>query len=161
MTRVTRLSAAIAALTVCGVLAIGAASVGAKTTSKGRRDSGVVHFALTYTAGGKDYSAGNSQDKLFGTGAVTYVIKILPTTTSALEITAKPVTLYFKNGTLTGTATALLTPGANGAATISGGKLTASHGTAGQAGHSVTLTFQGSGSTTTGSYTITYTGFYK
>jgi hypothetical protein len=160
MTRLTRAQAMIvAALAGVAVIAIGAATVGAK--SKGRKDSGVVYFAVTHTANGKQYAAGNSKDKLFGAGAVTYVIKVGPTSTGAVKITAKPVTLFSSNGTLTGTATATLTPGTGGTATITGGKLTVAHGTGGQKGHSITATFHGTGSTSTMTYTIDYSGTYK
>ena len=46
------------------------------------------------------------------------------------------MTLYFKNGTLTGKATGTLTVISSTAATITNGKLSAAHGTGGQAGHS-------------------------
>jgi hypothetical protein len=62
---------------------------------------------------------------------------------------------------LTGTATSKLTPGANGAATITDGKLKASHGTGAQKGHSMTATFSGTGSLTTQTYKLTYKGTYK
>lgn len=141
-------------------LAAAAAAVGA-TSAAGRRDTGVVYFAVTHTANGKQYAAGDSKDSLFGSGAVTYVIKAAPTPKGAVKITAKPVTVFYANGTMTGTATGTLTPGPNGTATITGGKLKASHGTGGQAGHSVSATFQGAGSFTLGAYKITYTGTYK
>jgi hypothetical protein len=120
-----------------------------------------VYFAVTHTANGKQYAAGNATDKLFGTGAVTYVIKAAPTPKGAVKITANPVTLFYSNGTLTGTATGTLTPGAGGTATITGGKLTAAHGTEAQSGHSVTATFHGAGSTTTATYKIIYTSTYR
>jgi hypothetical protein len=162
MSRLTRSSTGIVGLIATGaVVAVCAATVGAKPASKGRADSGVVYFAVTRAANGKQYAAGNSTDKLFGSGAVTYVIKAAATPKGAVKITAKPVKLYFANGTLTGTASATLTPGPGGTATITGGKLNAAHGTSGQAGHSETATFHGTGSTTTASYRITYTGIYK
>jgi hypothetical protein len=160
MTRLTRAQAMIVAvLAGVAVIAIAAATVGA--TSKGRKDSGVVYFAVTHTANGKQYAAGNSKDKLLGAGAVTYVIKAAPTSTGAVKITAKPVTLFSANGTLTGTATATLTVAASGSATVTGGRLKAAHGTGGQKGHSITATFHGTGSAKTMTYTIDYSGTYK
>jgi hypothetical protein len=68
MTKLTRSSAAMVGLIAVGaVISISAATVGAKPA--GRADSGVVYFAVTHTANGKQYAAGNSTDKLFGTGA--------------------------------------------------------------------------------------------
>jgi len=162
MSRLTRSAATLAGLTAASaVLATGAATVLAKSASAGRPDRGVIYFAQTYTANGNEYAAGNGTDKLFGTGAVTYVIKAAPTPTGAVKITAKPVTTYYPNGTLTGTATGTLTPGPNGTATITGGKITQTHGTGGQKGHSFTGTFQGTGSLTMGTYKITYKGTYR
>ena len=161
MTRRTRRSVGVVSglLAAVAAIAVGATAVGAKPA--GRADSGTVYFATTYSAGGKTYAAGNAKDKLFGTGAITYAIKTTPTTTGTIKITSKPVTLYFKNGTLTGTATATLTVTSATAATITNGKLKAAHGTGGQAGHSVTDTFSGTGNPTAGTYKITYKGTYK
>jgi hypothetical protein len=161
MTRRTRRSvgAVSGLLAAVAVIAVGAAAVGAKPA--GKADSGTVYFATTYSAGGKTYAAGNSIDKLFGTGAVTYAIKTMTTTTGTVKITSDPVTLYFKDGTLTGKATGTLTVTSSTAATITNGKLNAAHGTGGQAGHSVTDTFSGTGNPTAGTYKITYKGTYK
>jgi hypothetical protein len=146
-------------LAAVAVIVVGAAAVGAKPA--GRADSGTVYFATTYSAGGKTYAAGNSIDKLFGNGAVTYAIKTMRTTTGTITITSNPVTLYFKNGTLTGKATATLTVTSSTAATITNGKLNAAQGTGGQEGHSVIDTFSGTGNPTAGTYKITYKGTYK
>jgi hypothetical protein len=162
MTRFTRSAGTLVGLAAASaVLAIGAATVFAKSASAGKADSGVVYFATTYTANGNEYAAGNASDRLFGTGALTFVIRAFPTPAGAIKITAKPVTSYYSNGTLTGTATATLTPGPNGSATVTGGKLTEAHGTGALKGHSFTATFQGTGSLTTGNYKITYKGTYK
>jgi hypothetical protein len=87
------------------------------------------------------------------------VITAVPTPKGAVKITAEPVKSFFSNGALTGTAT--LTPGPGGTATITNGTVKESHGTGGQAGHSLTATFHRTGSTTTSAYKITYTGVYK
>ena len=161
MTRRTRRSvgAVSGLLAAVAMIAVGAAAVGAKPT--GRADRGTVYFATTYSAGGKTYAAGNSIDKLFGTGAVTYAIKTMKTTTGTIKVAINPVTLYYKNGTLTGKATATLTATSSTAATITDGKLTAAHGTGGRAGHSLTDRFSGTGNPTMGTYKITYKGTYK
>jgi hypothetical protein len=147
-----------------GVLAAGAlaavtaGAVGAK--SSGVPDKGTVFFAVTHTAGGITYAAGNATDKLFGTEAVTYTIKFRPTTVGTVKVAAK-ATIWGKTGTLSGPATATLTVAKNGAATITNGKGTASHGTGGWTGHSVTIKFAGTGNANTGTYKITYKGTYK
>ena len=161
MTRRTRRSirAVSGLLAAVAVIAVVAPTVGAKPA--GKADSGTAYFATTYSAGGTTHAAGNSIDKLFGTGAVTYAIKTMPTTTGTIKITSNPVTLYFKNGTLTGKATGTLTVTSSTAATITNGKLSAAHGTGGQAGHSVTDTFSGTGNPAAGTYKITYKGTYN
>jgi hypothetical protein len=147
------------ALAATAVIAAGAASVGAK--SGGRKDSGIVFFAVTHSAHGKQFAAGNSSDKLFGTGAVTYVNTIRPTTTGTIKVTTKPVVLFYKDGTLTGAATSDLTVGQNGAATITNGKINAAHGTGAQKGHTFVGTFTGTGNATANLFTIKYKGTYK
>jgi hypothetical protein len=160
MPRYTRLLAATGGvLATAAVIAVGAGAVGAKSSA--RKDSGVVFFSVTHSAGGKQFAAGNSSDKLFGTGAVTYVNKVAPTPTGTIKVTTKPVVLFYKDGTLTGTATSELTVGQGGSATITGGKITAARGTGAQAGHSFAGTFSGTGNATTNLYKITYKGTYK
>ena len=112
-------------------------------------------------AGGKQFAAGNSNDKLFGPGAVTYVNKVAPTPSGTIKVTTKPVVLFYKDGTLTGTATSELTVATGGSATLTDGKIKAAHGTGAQAGHSFVGTFTGVGNATTNLYKITYKGTYK
>jgi len=160
LTRFTRSIVATAGvLSACAVLALGAGAVGAKAT--GTHDSGVIFFATTHNANGITYAAGNATDSLFGTEAVTYAIKTAPTTPGSVKVTAKPVTTWTKTGTLSGTATATLTVGANGKATFTNGQVSQTKGTGTLKGHSLTATFTGSGNTTTGTYQITYKGTYK
>jgi hypothetical protein len=146
-------------LAASALIAIGASTVGAKSSR--RADSGTVYFAVTHTVGNKQYAAGNTSDKLFGPGAVTYVNIAKPTPTGTITVTTKPVVLFFKDGTMTGAATSTLTVGQNGAATITKGKLTAANGTGGQKGHSFVDTFTGTGNSITSTYKITYKGTYK
>lgn len=153
------LAAAAGLLASIALIATGASSVGAK--SSGRADSGTVYFAITHTVGNKQYAAGTSYDKLFGPGAVTYVNIAKATPTGTINVTTKPVVLFFKDGTLTGVATSKLTVGAHGAATITDGKLMAANGTGGEKGHSANYTFAGTGSLTTSRYKIHYRGTYK
>jgi hypothetical protein len=146
-------------LAASALIAIGAGSVGAK--SSGRADSGTVFFAVTHTVGSRQFAAGNSSDKLFGPGAVTYVNIARATPTGTVNVTTRPVVLFYKDGTLTGSATSKLTVGPNGAATITDGKLKAANGTGGEKGHSFVAAFSGTGSLTTSTYKITYRGTYK
>jgi hypothetical protein len=160
MSRPTRfLAAVLGSVAAVAVIALAAGAVGAK--SGGRADTGTVYLAVTHTVGNRQYAAGNSYDKLFGTGAVTYVNVATATPTGTVKVTTRPVVLFYKDGTLTGSATSTLTVGRNGAATITGGKLTAANGTGGQKGHSFTTTFSGSGSLTTSTYKLAYKGTYK
>jgi hypothetical protein len=158
MAKLTRSVALTVALGAC--VWVGATAAWAKPVRKGRADSGVVYFGVTHTANGNQYAAGNTEDKLLGAGAVTYVIQLSRTPAGGFEMTSKPVTLFFSNGTLTGTATATVTPGAGGT-TLTGGRLLAARGTGGQKGHSVTASFQGVGNPVAGTYKLTYTGVYK
>lgn len=153
-----KFSAVLGLLAAVAVAAATTASVGA--TSAGRADSGTVYFAQTHTVHGIIFAAGNGTDKLFGTEAVTYSIKAQPTKPGSVKLTVNPVT-WGKTGTLSGTATATLTVAANGAATITKGKLSETRGTGGLTGHSITATFSGVGNSTTGIYKITYKGTYK
>lgn len=159
MSKSTRLLAVTGGLlSTTVVIALGAGAVGAK--SAGRKDSGVIYFAITHNKGGKQYAAGNSIDKLFGDGAVTFVNKI-STANGTIKITTKPVVTYYKDGTLSGVATSTVTPGQNGAVTISNGKIKETTATGAQKGHSLVGTFSGTGNTTTGLYTIHYKGTYR
>jgi hypothetical protein len=152
-------AAVIGLLGACALTAV-AASEG-QAIGSGSADSGTVYLATTHTAHGINFAAGNATDKLFGSEAVTYSIRAQPTKTGSVKLTVKPVTTWGRTGTLTGTATATLTVAANGAATITQGKLFQAKGTGGWTGHSVTATFSGVGNATTGLYKITYKGTYK
>ena len=160
MSKSTRSLIGAASVMAAGALiAVGTSSVGAK--SSGKADSGTVYFAVTHTVGAKQYAAGNANDRLFGSGAVTYVNVAKANPTGTIIVTTKPVVLFFKDGTMTGVATSKLTIGKNGTATITDGKLTAAHGTGGQKGHSFVDTFTGTGNATTSNYKIIYKGTYR
>ena len=159
MTKFTRSIVAIAS--VLGVGAVLASSAGALGARAGKPDKGVIYFAETHNANGITYAAGNATDSLFGTEAVTYAIKTAPTQTGTVQVIAKPVTTWTKTGTLSGTATATLTVGANGKATLTNGKVSETKGTGTLKGHRLTATFTGSGDTTTATYQIAYKGIYK
>jgi hypothetical protein len=159
MSKSTRLLAvACGTLSATALIAIGAGAVGAK--SAGRKDSGLVYFAITHSTGGKNFAAGNATDKLFGTEAITFVNKIT-NASGTIKITTKPVTTFYKDGTLSGVATSDLTTGQNGALTITNGKIKETTGTGARKGHSFIGTFSGTGNSNTGLYKITYKGIYR
>jgi hypothetical protein len=58
-------------------------------------------------------------------------------------VTSKSVTLYTKNGTLSGTGSASQTADAAGNVTVTGGKIALTNGTGGLKGHSLKATFDG------------------
>lgn len=145
---------------VCALLAMGATALAA-TGKKGKADSGLQHVAVTHSSGGFNYSAGDGTDKVLGTTAVTYKLKLTSSKPGTFKVTAKPVVLYTATGTLRGTGSATLTIATGGAATVSNGKLLLLTGTGAQKGHSFVGTFSGSGSAVTGAYTFHYKGTYK
>jgi hypothetical protein len=149
-----------ALLTGASLVAFGASSVGAAPS--GKHDSGVVYAALTHTVGSTDYIAGNSTDKLFGSGAVTYTTKVgIGSKPGTLKVTVKPVTTFYKNGALSGTATATLVTNSDLTVTITGGKLNETKGTGAEKGHRFIATFTGTGKSVTGPFVFHYKGTYK
>ena len=155
----SRYAGAIGLLGGCALAAV-AAGEGVAATS-GVPDSGTVYFSPTHVAHGIQFAAGNATDKLFGTEAVTFQIKFQSTKPGTVKITANPATMWGKTGSLSGTATALLTVAKNGSATVTKGELSETHGTGGWTGHSLTAKFSGVGNVNTGAYKITYKGTYK
>ncbi len=140
--------------------AFGAGVVSAKPS--GKKDSGIVYAAITHVVGGKtEYIAGQGTDKLFGPTAVTFTAKVAAGTPGTVVVTVKPVTIYYKTGTLSGTSTVDLTVNADHTVTISKGKLSATKGTGGLKGHSVVATVTGSGTGLTGPFIFKYKGTYK
>lgn len=130
-------------------------------SASGRADGGTAYVAVTHTAGGFEYAAGDGRDKLLGAGAVTYKIKILTTTKAGTyKVSAKPVTLYTATGSLTGSTMGLLTIGAKDAATVKG-TLKLTKGTGALAGHSWIGTVKGSGNVGTGIYVFKTKGVYR
>lgn len=148
----------LAAGAVLGALAV----VVPVASAAGRKDSGTSYVAVTHDKGGFAYTAGNNTDKILGTSAVTYVLQILKSSKPAVyNVTVRSVFLYTRTGSLAGTATAKLTVGANGAATITNGKLRLTKGAGSQAGHSLIATFHGTGSITSRTFKFVYSGTYR
>ncbi len=164
MGRLKRPRAAIAAaVTATALIAAGTVPViGAQAAAAGKADSGTSYAGDDVQCGGDLCVAGYTFDKLFGTTAVTYKIKVgTGNKPGTLAVTANPVIMFTSTGELKGNATATLTTGSNGQVTISAGKLNLTTGTGGRVGHTWVGTFTGNGSTKTGFYKFVYRGTYK
>jgi hypothetical protein len=149
---------AAAVLALSGLLAVGASVVSAHARS--RTDTGTIYAATTHVSGGFSYASGQGSSKLFGPVAITYKIKAQPTPAGTFQLTVKPVIEYTATGSLLGTATATLTVAADGSSTITNGKLSLKHGTGSLAGHKLTGTFTGTG-TSSGQYAFHYKDTFK
>lgn len=129
--------------------------------STGKKDGGKAYVAVTHSAGGYTYAAGDTKDKLFGNGAVTYRNKITSgLTTGTFTVTTKPVKAFFANGTLSGSAKATLIV-KSGGATTGTGTFSLTKGTGGQSGHSFKGKFTLTGNSATGQYVYKYKGTSK
>jgi hypothetical protein len=160
MIRRTRsLAATVGALGAIALLSLAGTAIGA--ASKGKADSGTSYVAITHTAGGYEYTAGNNTDKILGVGAITYKLKLGLSKPGVYKVTAKPVVAYSSTGSLTGTGSATLTVAKNNTATITGGKLSLTKGAGSQKGHTLVATFTGTGNVAAGVYKFTYKGTYK
>jgi hypothetical protein len=160
MIRRTRsLAATVGALGAVALLSIVGPAIGA--AKKGKADSGTSYVAITHTAGGFEYTAGNNTDKVLGVGAITYKLKLGLSKPGVYKVTAKPVVAYTTTGALSGTGSATLTVAKDNTAKITGGKLNLTSGSGSQKGHSLVATFTGSGSVTAMTYKFTYKGTYK
>jgi len=140
-------------------IAVGAPAIAA--TGNGRADSGTAYISIVHQQGSSLYAAGYNVDKLFGATAVTYVVAVGPSTPGTFKIKAKAVTLYTRDGALTGTGSATQFTTPSGAETVRDGKLSLTHGTGGQAHHTVTATFSGTYDPKAGAYTFHYKGIYR
>jgi hypothetical protein len=154
------LGVAIAGLVLAGA-AIGASGGGTPT-------SGVAYVAQVPKPSSLVYDAGFTYDKVLGPGVVTFVTKALASPNGAITIKSKPVTVYTPNGSLSGTASALLTitnKPKPGDSTVTNGTLLLIHGTGRLAGHSLRATFSGTGNIggagVPNFYTFHYTGVYR
>ena len=142
--------------------AIAAPGVGAKP-KPGKADSGTLYAAITHTnaATKTEFIAGDVSDKLLGPGAATYDATVgTGATPGTLTVTAKVIT-FFKNGSLSGTASATATTAANGSVTLSNGKITLKNGAGAQKGHTLVATFTATAKGITGPYVFKYKGTYK
>jgi hypothetical protein len=144
---------------VCALVAIGGTALGAPNA--GKHDSGTVYAAITHTANGIEYIAGNASDKLLGSGAIAYTAKVgTGATPGTLKVTAN-VTLFTKTGSLSGKATATATTASDNSVTFTNGKITLNKGAGLQKGHSFKGTFTGSAKSILGPFTFHDSGTYK
>ncbi len=159
MGKLTRsLTMGTALFAACAFVAISAAGVRAK--SEGRADSGTAYTSIVHVSGQLLYAGGYDHDKLFGATRLTYVVTIGSAQPGTSQGTAKTVTLHTRDGALTGTAWGTQTITPSGAA-VSQGKLSLTHGSGGQKGHSLTATFTGTYDPNTRVYTFHYKGTYR
>ena len=150
------------------IAGLGFAGSAVGASGGGTRTSGIVYVASVPKPGSLVYDAGFGYDKVLGPGVVTFVTKALASPTGAITIKSKPVTLYTPTGSLSGTATAILTitnKPMPGDAAVTDGKLLLNHGTGRLAGHSLRSTFSGTGNiggpNVPDSYTFRYRGVYR
>jgi hypothetical protein len=149
----------IALSATAAITALGAATVAAKST--GRPDSGTIYAAVTHTVGNVDYVAGTGTDKVLGSAAVTYSIKIGSSSTPGTLTTSGGVTVFTKTGELVGKTTSTATLNSDGSVTFSKGTVKLTKGYGGQKGHSFIGTFTGSGKTATGPFVFHEQGTYR
>jgi hypothetical protein len=144
-------------------VAISAATSGAASGAK--HTSGTFYIAQTpLQKAGILYVAGEGTDKAVGPDAITFTIKPLSNPSGTITAKAIKVTLWTKDGTLTGTGSATLTitnSPKSGDLTASNGVVSLTKGTGGQVGHTFKVNFTGTGNIATGLYTFKYTGTYK
>jgi hypothetical protein len=163
MSRFTRRSVA-TGVGLLGALALVMSSAAGAASKAGKPEHGTVHFALTHTVGKVNVAAGDTTDSLFGTGAVVYRLHVLTTTKGTIQIKIPKVTVFYSDGSATGTSTSTLTitnKPKTGDATVTNGVLKLTSGTGAHKGHTFIGTYTGSGNVTNDLYTINYKGTYK
>jgi hypothetical protein len=121
-------------------------------------DSGTAFFSITHSTKRFEYAAGNLDDGVFGTSAITYALKILPSNVSgSVRVTAN-VVLYTKAGSLTGTATATINDVTSKTQTITNGKLKLTKGFGALKGDKLTAKFSGTANLTANTLQFKYRG---
>ena len=157
MSRRTRSTALRALVLLALVLALSAAAAVAATAKK---TSGTAWVGVTHQEGQTLWVAGDIKDKLLGRGAIVYQTTVgAGSQTGEFTVTAKKVTVYYRNGTLSGTGKATQVVAPDGTTTVKDGTVSLTKGTGKLKGHKLTATF--SGPLKDGVYTFTYTGTYK
>jgi hypothetical protein len=150
--------AAVAAVVVVGgsLLTVSGATAG----GTGKHDSATLYVAVTHSVGSTLYAAGNSKDKLLGSGAITYTIKAGTGTKPGTIKTSGTIVTYSAGGELSGKETGTETTNANGSVTAKG-RFDFNKGTGNETGHSYTGTFSGTGKTAVGPFVFHAVGTYK
>jgi len=152
------LAVAAAVLTSLALIAAADANPGRMVGGTGpQSDSGTAYFAITHSKGGLEYAAGNNTDKLLGTGAATYALKLLPNKNGSFSVTSKNVVFYTGKGSLSGTAKATVDVTST-AETITGGKLTLTKGFGSLKGDELTAKFTGTANLKTNQFVFKYKG---
>jgi hypothetical protein len=124
-----------------------------------RNDSGIGYFAVTHDSASLEIAAGNVNDKVFGTSAITYALKLgSGSTAGTVSITAKPVVLYTAKGSLSGTATATIDNLTSTTQKITNGKLKLTKGAGSLKGDELTATFSGTADLSKNQFVFTYQG---
>jgi hypothetical protein len=125
-------------------VAVLASGAGAKTgvPASVKNDSGIAYFSVVHSTASSEVAAGTIQDKLLGTGALTYALKLGSGGNGTITVTAKKVVLYTAKGSLSGTGSATVSTSGN-TQTITNGKLNLSHGQGSLTGDHLIATFTG------------------
>ena len=155
----TRIAGAISMLAAAGLIAFGAAAVGAKTSAT-KQDSGTAYASVNRTVGSTQYVGGNITDKVLGSGGITAPVTLTHVSGTKFKLSSGHAVLFTRTGSLAGTLSATVTV-TGSAESFSNGKLSLTNGAGSQKGHSLVGTFTGSGSTTSNQFTINYKGGYK
>jgi hypothetical protein len=155
--RASRL-AALGLAVACGASVLGVGGAGA--SGAGKADSATLYVAVTHSVGSTLYAAGNSTDKLLGTGAITYKIKAGTGAKPGTIKTSGTVTTYGTGGSLSGTTSGTETTKANGTV-VETGKFDLNKGTGSSKGHTYVGTFSGTGKTAEGPFVFHVKGTYK
>jgi hypothetical protein len=141
------------------VVAAVAFSVTTAIGAAGRSDSGVVYAAPLHTEGKDLYVGGDIKDKILGRGAIIYITRISAgQEQGTFHVTARKITAYFPNGTLSGTGSADQTISGS-TVTVKNGVANLTTGTGKLKGHSLKVKF--SGDQKNNVYKFTYKGTYK
>jgi hypothetical protein len=142
------------------LVAVGAASVAARTGAGGKSDHGTAYASINRVANGNEYGSATNTDAVLGSSAITFIATLTPGGSGGVTLNIKKLVLYGKTGSLSGTGSATVTLSGS-TEKFSGGKLKLTKGTGSQKGHSFVGTFTGSGDSSTNEFTLHYKGTYK
>jgi hypothetical protein len=117
-------SIAVAALLLTLAVAAPAAA------QQARQTTGTVWAGANHSEGSVLFVSGDFRDRVLGRGAIVYQTTVRPDTApGSVRITARRITLFSEQGTLTGTGAATQTTAPDGTATISDGTFSLTRGT--------------------------------